>query len=280
MAHLQGVGDLEGVARAKAELAEKISSKGKVAVNGDDELLLKTVSAFRKEMITFGLGERNEVRADRIQSLGRDGVSFNLHYQDGSWTVRLSVPGLQNMFNALAAAAVSFCLDEPPEHIVEGLSGFVGVKGRFMVTSLPEHVILVDDTYNANPLSLKAALASIDSLIEESGRIIVGLGEMSELGDATVSAHQEAGRMVAELRPHFFLAMGEHAYEMVKGAVESGLPLDRTEVIETHDQMLRRIRDEMRNGDLIFLKGSREVGLEKVVEGLKSALAERTGREP
>jgi UDP-N-acetylmuramyl pentapeptide synthase len=67
---------------------------------------------------------------------------------------------------------------------------------------------------------------------------------------------------------------------MVKEAVESGLPLDRTEVIETHDQMLRRIRDEMRNGDLIFLKGSREVGLEKVVEGLKSAPAERTGREP
>lgn len=280
MAHLQGVGDIEGVARAKAELAEKISSKGKVAVNGDDELLLRTVSAFRKEMISFGLGERNRVRADRIQSCGLDGCSFNLHYQGESWTVRLSVPGLQNVFNALAAAAVAFCLHEPPEHIVEGLNAFVGVKGRFAVMSLPEHIILVDDTYNANPLSLKAALASIESLIEEEGRIIVGLGEMLELGDATVSAHREAGRMVAELRPHFFLAIGEHAHEMVKGAVESGLPLDRAEIIETHDQMLKKIRDEMRKGDLIFLKGSREVGLEKVVEGLKPTLEERTGREP
>ena len=173
MAHIEGLGDLQGVAKAKTELVEKISSKGEVVLNGDDELLLKTASGFGKQWITFGLGEKNDVRADGIRHLGVEGVSFDLLYRGDSRPVRLKAPGLQNVLNALAASAVSLCLETSFEHIVEGLADFAGLKGRFMVTSLPNGIILVDDTYNANPSSLTAALTSLGSLVNEERKIIV-----------------------------------------------------------------------------------------------------------
>jgi UDP-N-acetylmuramoyl-tripeptide--D-alanyl-D-alanine ligase len=270
MAHLEGLGDLDGVARAKWELAEKISASGTMVLNGDDELLMKKRALFQGEAFTFGLERKNDVSASGIRTLGRDGTTFDLHYQGESWRVMLRVAGLQNIVNALAAAAVGLCLKQPPTHIVEGLGRFEGMKGRFKVIPLPGEVVLVDDTYNANPSALKAALESVEALVDKGGRIIVGLGEMSELGLATIPAHQEAGRMVAELGAHLFLAMGEHAQEMTSAAVREGMPLDRVGVVTTHEEMRIRITEEMREGDLVFLKGSREVGLEKVVENLAS----------
>jgi UDP-N-acetylmuramoyl-tripeptide--D-alanyl-D-alanine ligase len=269
VAHLEGLGDLEGVAKAKVELVEKISSKGLIVLNGDDKLLMETAAPYQRETVTFGLEKKNDVSGARVQNLGREGVSFHVQYQGRSWAIRLGIPGLHNVINALAAAAVGLCLNEPPEYIVEGLGCFAGVKGRFMLVSLPGDIILVDDTYNANPSSLKAALDSVRALADRGDRIIVGLGEMMELGDAAAPAHQEAGRMVAEIGARYFLIMGEHANEMVKGAVESGLHRSKVEVVKSHNEMLRRIREEMRQGDLIFLKGSREMSLEKVADGLK-----------
>jgi len=273
MAHLEGVGDLEGVARAKTELVEKISPKGKVILNGDDSLLMKSAAPYKREVITFGLGEKNDVRVTDIRDSGRKGTLFSLRHKDRSWAVKLPVPGLHNVLNATAAASVGLCLNEPPEHILEGLRLFEGVKGRFVTSLLRQGAILVDDTYNANPSSLKASLASLRSLVKTGGRIIVGLGEMMELGDAAAAAHVQAGRRVAELGPYRFFAMGEHATEMVKGALESGVSSSRAQVVETHGEMAKGIGEGIREGDLIFLKGSRKMGLEKVVERLKAILS-------
>lgn len=272
-AHLEGLGSLEGVARAKAELIEKIPPTGKVVLNGDDELLLKTASTFGRQATTFGCGPLNDVRADNIQNLGRKGIRFDLVYSSRAWPARLRTPGLQNVSNALAAASICMNIDEPIENILEGLDRFGGVKGRFMVSSLQDNIVLIDDTYNSNPSSLMAALESVKSLADEDMQIIVGLGEMMELGDAAEISHLEAGSKIAELAPDCFLAMGEHARDMIKGAVEAGMPKSKARLAENHDEMLQVIRSEMREGCLIFLKGSRKMTLEKVVEDLKSTVA-------
>ena len=269
-AHLEGVGDIMGVARAKVELLEKISSDSQVILNGDDEVLMKASSPFRRKIITYGLGSGNEIRAEKIRNLGREGITFRLRYNGKSVAIRLRVPGLQNVVNALAASAIAICMNEPSEHIVEGLKNFGGIKGRFMLTPLSGGVTLVDDTYNSNPASLKVAIDSVKEMVENSGRVIVGLGEMMELGDETVSAHLEAGGMVAELGVYYFLAMGEHAQEMIKGAVQRGLPPERTQVVDTHREMEQKIREKMKDGDLILLKGSRKMGLENVSASLKA----------
>jgi UDP-N-acetylmuramoyl-tripeptide--D-alanyl-D-alanine ligase len=269
MAHLEGLGDIKGVARAKVELVGKISPGGRVILNGDDKLLMKTAAVYQKNAVTFGLGEHNDIRGTDLRNLGQEGSSFHLRYGGGSLAVKLNIPGIQNVLNALAAAAVCLSLHEPPEHIVEGLHGFTGVNGRFTLVNLGD-VSLVDDTYNANPSSLKAALESVGALVNKGGRIIVGLGEMMELGDAATKAHREAGRMVGALEVKRFLAMGEHAREMVEGALESGMHRDKAATVKTHDEMVEIIGNEMQQGDLIFLKGSRKTDLGKVVDSLKN----------
>jgi UDP-N-acetylmuramoyl-tripeptide--D-alanyl-D-alanine ligase len=268
-AHLEGLGHINAVARAKVELLEKMSEKSQAILNGDDELLVKAASPFQRKVTTFGLGPGNQIRADKIRSLGKEGTAFELRFSGQAHPVRLRVPGLQNVFNALAASAIALCLDESPDLILEGLSGFEGIKGRFMISHLPDGITLVDDTYNCNPASLKAALDSVKALVPGEGRLIVGLGEMLELGEETVPAHLEAGHMVAALGAFYFLAMGEHAAQMIEGAVSRGFPANRAVEVRSHEEMVQKIGDTMHEGDVILLKGSRRTQLEKVVEVLK-----------
>jgi len=270
-AHLEGLLDVEGVAKAKTELIEKISSGAQVVINGDDDVLMNRASMFHREKITFGLRGKNDVRATNIRDLGGEGIRFDLRYQDRFLPINLGVPGLHNLKNALAAGAVALCLNASFEDIVKGLEGFQGLGGRFRVNALGGGVTLVDDTYNANPSSLGVALDALRSLRCDSGRLIVALGEMMELGEATVTAHREAGRRVAGAGSHYFVAMGEHAREMKGGAVNAGMPKERVGIVETHDEMVKKLEDEMREGDLILIKGSRKMELEKVVEGLRFA---------
>jgi UDP-N-acetylmuramoyl-tripeptide--D-alanyl-D-alanine ligase len=269
MAHLEGVGSLDGVARAKTEMLGAIGSDRKVALWGDDDRLMKAAAAYERSVTTFGLGGTNQVRAEKIRNLGLEGMAFDLRFHGESWPVKLKTPGTQNVLNALAAASAAFCLGEPIENIISGLGRFAGVNGRFVVSRLPCGATLVDDTYNANPSSLQASLSSVGALAREGGRLLVGLGEMLELGHETVAAHLQAGREVAKLRPFRFLAMGEHAADMVKGALMSGMPSDRIKETATHEEMAAEIGAVMADKDLVFLKGSRRVGLDRVVLLLK-----------
>jgi UDP-N-acetylmuramoyl-tripeptide--D-alanyl-D-alanine ligase len=270
--HLEGLGDIQGVARAKVELVEKISQSARMILNGDDELLMKTAAGFGRRAVTFGTGWANDLRARNIRNLGREGLSFHLDHEGGTLPVRLRVPGTQHVFNALGAAAIAFSLEASPEQVTEGLEAFRGIPGRFTLSSLPGGMTLVDDTYNSNPFALRAAMESLRGL--KSGGVIVGLGEMMELGGETDSAHLEAGEMVAELSPEYFVAMGEHAGRMIEGALRKGFPKEKTRTAESHEEMAHVLRKVAREGDLIFLKGSRGVGLEKVGEILKGGAPE------
>jgi UDP-N-acetylmuramoyl-tripeptide--D-alanyl-D-alanine ligase len=271
--HLEGLGDILGVAKAKIEMLERISANAQVALNGDDELLLKVAEPFRRKIVTFGLKPRNDIRALDIRDLGTQGTVFQLQHQSQSFSVRLRVPGSQYIYNALAAAAIALKLQEPPEKIRQGLEAYEGVSGRFNLNYLPGEVILIDDTYNSNPYALKAALKALPPFIKGQGRLLVGLGEMLELGKETVPAHLEAGGMVAETQAFYFWAMGEHAKEMIAGAMEKGLPAARAETVDSHEEMIRKIKAVLQQGDVIFLKGSRRIGLDKVVAGLKEAVS-------
>lgn len=272
-AHLEGVGSLEGVARAKVELLEHISPKSPVILNGDDPLLLQVASGFRRNWISFGMGGDNDVKASNLEDLGAEGVSFDLEYRGLSWPIRLHLPGVHNVYNALGAAAVAFCLDESVEHITKGLARFRGVKGRFMVTRLPSEIVLVDDTYNSNPASLQAALDSLRSLSHGTLPVIVGLGEMMELGPEAPYAHEEAGRRVAEMGADFLVAVGEHASHVIQGARSAGMVGDRAQVVASHQEMVEAVRERAVTPCILFLKGSRRMELDKVVEDLRSALS-------
>jgi UDP-N-acetylmuramoyl-tripeptide--D-alanyl-D-alanine ligase len=267
--HLEGLGRLENVVRAKWELVENISPGGQVIINGDDRLLKNAAAAFGVDAMTFGMGSDNDVRGGEVRHLTSGGVAFTLFYRGKAWPVRLNVPGLHNVLNGLAAASAGFASGSSPEHIVKGLEMFQGMKGRFETTSLPNGITLVDDTYNANPASLKAVLDVLERMVQGGHRLIVALGDMKELGSESVSEHRMAGRRVARAGADYFVALGDYAPEMIKGAVEAGLPRKRTSRVGSRDEMVEKVAHMAQEGDLVFVKGSRMMGLEEVVQRLK-----------
>ncbi len=268
-AHLEGVGSIEGVARAKVELLEKMSPRAQAILNGDDRILMQAAAVFRMKSITFGQGLQNPVRAEKIRNLGREGFSFDIYWGGKSFSVRLRVPGFQNVYNALAAAAIALSMNLSTDRIQEGLVRFEGIKGRFKVVPLPDGSILIDDTYNSNPFSLRQALQSLGALRPQGTRVIVGLGEMLELGDEAVAGHVEAGEMVAEAGADWFLVLGDHAPEMIRGAVDKGFPRERAIRVKDHQGMGAKIMEVIKPGDLVFLKASRRTGLDRVADRLK-----------
>ncbi|MFC1824659.1 UDP-N-acetylmuramoyl-tripeptide--D-alanyl-D-alanine ligase [Thermodesulfobacteriota bacterium] len=272
-AHLEGLGSVRGVAKAKVELFEKMPMTSQALLNGDDVLLLEVASSLNRAFLTFGLGQRNDIRATKVLNRGIDGLSFELDYHGSAYPVRLRVPGTQNIMNALAASAVAYCLQEPVEHVAEGLNRFEGIEGRFRLIHLPDGSTLLDDTYNANPCSLKAAIDSLRSMVTNDGRVIIGLGEMLELGDETLNAHLEAGRLVAGLRPYYFLVMGDHAREMIEGALQIGMSKGQICLVNSPEEMALKIDEVLQSGDLILLKGSRRMGLERAAKNLLKAHA-------
>jgi UDP-N-acetylmuramoyl-tripeptide--D-alanyl-D-alanine ligase len=267
--HFEGVGDIYGVARAKTEMIEEIRPEAKVILFGDDKILMKEVTRFNREFFTFGLGPENDVTAEEIDTLNSGGLSYRLKYNNDSIPVRLEVSGMHNLINSLAAASVAICMNEKFENIAQGLLRFNGVKGRLVSDTLPDDVLLLDDTYNSNPSSLKAALLVAKERAGSTRSMIVGLGEMLELGGETEKAHIEAGRLVAETGARFLFAIGAHAQFMLRGALEAGFSKDRAIIVKSHHDMINSINDVMGKGDLVLLKGSRMMGLEKVVRGLK-----------
>jgi UDP-N-acetylmuramoyl-tripeptide--D-alanyl-D-alanine ligase len=272
-AHLEGVGSLDGVVKAKVELVQKISPSNPVILNGDNPRLMQAASMVRANCMTFGTAGENHVRASHVQDLGVRGVSFVLEYEGHSYTVRLQVPGIHNVWNALGAAAVALCLGEPQEHITNGLGRFGGVEGRFRVIPLSDDILLVDDTYNSNPSSLEAALDSLRGLSKGGLPIVVALGEMMELGAAAARAHEEAGRRVAEIEADYLVAMGEHASDVIRGARSAGLSKDRARAVASHGEMFQAIRERVLGPCILFVKGSRGVGLERIVEDLQFAFS-------
>lgn len=275
LAHLQGVMDLQGVARAKCEMMDRMRPETLMVLNGDDARLMDRAHPYGVHKVTFGLREENDVRAVDVQDQGLKGIQCTLVYRDDAWPARIRVPGVHNVSNALAAAAVAFSLGEPPESILHGLSTYAGVKGRFRIWALTGGITVIDDTYNANPSSLEAVLGSVTSWSGQWKRLIVGLGEMMELGGAAAASHEQAGKRVAKAGAGILFALGPHAPEMVQGAAGAGMSRKALRQVNSHDELIDGIAGAVGPDDVVLLKGSRKMGLEKVVEGLENVLGKR-----
>ncbi len=266
-AHLEGLGDLNGVIKAKGELLKMISKKSTVILNGDDELTSRLASTFPGPIITFGLGKMNQVRAGEIKKIGDCAQAFNIYIKGERVNVKIDLPGIHNVFNALGGAAIAFCLSISKELIAQGLGNFRPLKGRFEVIDLNGGIQIIDDTYNANPSSLMAALQTIKGLKKQG--LVVGLGEMLELGKETAKYHFDAGHLIAGMGTRYLVVLGEHGCQIIEGACKGGMDIDQTHLATTHIEMIDTIKTQVREGDVVFLKGSRKMALDKVVEVIK-----------
>ena len=259
-AHLAGFGDVAGVARAKGELFESLPLDGIGVVNADDpfaECWTRQLGA--RGILRFGLESPADVGAKFIPTAR--GSRITLATPRGDVVVDLALPGRHNVMNALAATAASLALGEPLTAVREGLEAMRPVPGRLCVRSLADGSVLLDDTYNANPGSLRAAL---EVLAARGGERWLVLGDMAELGDEERDFHREAGRLARERGVARLYGVGRLAAEAVDAFGSGGRHHP------SHDALVTDLRSDLRARSPItaLVKGSRSMGMECVVQAL------------
>lgn len=266
-AHLQSMGSVEAVAQAKGELLQRIQNGGLAVVNADDPRIASLHQNPSARRISFGI-KRGEVRAESIQSIGTDGQMFRLVTPKGRIDLKLKALGQHNIYNALAAAAGLLEL-VGLETIAEGLQAFVPYVGRFSLEPLSDNRLLIDDSYNANPASCAAALATLQE-IKGSRRTFVALGDMLELGKDELELHHKLGVQAASVADRLYL-LGSLTKETARAAAEAGLAAESIISATSHEEIAKDIIAHAGNDDLIMLKGSRGMKMEKIAALLRAA---------
>ncbi len=265
-AHLETLQGLEGVARAKGELFAGLQG-GTAVINLDDDRVARLPVANGVKKLTYGTSSEALVRGQNIIS-GEGTTRFDLCINEEVVTIILPIPGVHNVHNALAAAAAAFETKVPLAQIKAGLENFKPVQGRMNLTPLPCGGILLDDSYNSNPLSARAALAALANF-KGRGRRIAVLGDMLELGPDSEKLHESLGADSASV-VDLLVAVGRFGEHLQRGALVAGLNPDQVITVEDADAATAYLKEIQRSGDMILIKGSRGIGLDKVAVALKT----------
>ncbi|HZY01922.1 MAG TPA: UDP-N-acetylmuramoyl-tripeptide--D-alanyl-D-alanine ligase [Anaeromyxobacteraceae bacterium] len=271
-AHLEGLGSVEAVADAKAELYRGLPPGGIAVANADDARMLRRAQESGRHLITFarGRGRRGDVVLLEVLSHGEEGIAFLLGIGNREVEVRLSLVGEHNATNAAAAAAAAVALGCTDREIARGLSAVRPVGRRLRLEPLPSGVFLVDDCYNANPLSMGAALSTLAALsASRGGRPAAVLGDMLELGAAEAEAHRELGAAAARTGLSWLAAFGPRSRATFEAARAGGLADGAAFHTEDVAALTAFVKERLRPGDVLLVKGSRGMRLERLVEALR-----------
>jgi UDP-N-acetylmuramoyl-tripeptide--D-alanyl-D-alanine ligase len=267
-AHLGPMGSLEAIAQAKGELLDHVREGGTAVLNADDALVMAQRERFKGNALLFGLGEEAEVRATGIDTAA-SGTRFRLETPQAESDVSLALPGCHLVQDALCAAAATIACGalgvSPVEPIREALEAFRGVRGRTFLAELRGGVRLLDDSYNANPHSVAAALRALAQL-RGGARSIAVLGDMGELGDEAAALHAEVGRKAAGSGVDALLGVGPLSIHTVEAAHGAGLA--QVEHADDAPAAIEILRGWLREGDVVLLKGSRSMRMERISAAL------------
>ncbi|UCG10939.1 MAG: UDP-N-acetylmuramoyl-tripeptide--D-alanyl-D-alanine ligase [Deltaproteobacteria bacterium] len=278
-AHLAGLGTLEGIQAAKGELFAGMPSSATIVVNRDDPRVVALASTFSGRQVGYSAtGNLAEVVLDRVVGMDANGSRFLLKLGRGTQEIQLPMIGRHQLNNAVAAAAVAWSLGIPGNTIAEALLSFQPVEKRMQVLTLPGDIWVINDSYNANPGSMIAALETLNHLKQEA-RAVAILGDMLELGDESAALHREVGRVVAKQGTDHLMAMGERAVDLLAGAVESGMSDECITRGNTHADLALQVHRFASSGDWVLVKGSRKMQMEKVVEHLIEIRKGSPGKE-
>ncbi|MEV2189212.1 Mur ligase family protein, partial [Streptomyces sp. NPDC047966] len=273
-AHIGEFGGREQIARAKGELVESLPEEGVAVLNADDPLVRAMADRTRARVLLFGEAADAAVRAENVRLTKLGQPSFTLHTPTGCSTVTMRLYGEHHVSNALAAAAVAHELGMPVDEIALALSeaGTLS-RWRMEVTERPDGVTIVNDAYNANPESMRAALRALAAMGEaaraEGGRTWAVLGMMAELGDAALAEHDAVGRLAVRLNVGRLVAVGgREASWLQLGAYNEGSWGEESVHVSDAQAAVDLLRAELRPGDVVLVKASRSVGLERVAAAL------------
>jgi UDP-N-acetylmuramoyl-tripeptide--D-alanyl-D-alanine ligase len=263
-AHLGGFGSLDGVAQAKSELVDALEPEGWAVLAGDDERLRKFAARPNVRTLWYGRSLDNDLVATSVES--RHG---QLRFSVDGTRMTVAAWGRHHLTSALAAVAVGRIFGLCDSEIARGLSEFEPPPMRCQITRAGG-VTIIDDTYNASPVAMRAALELLRDF-DAPGRRIVICGDMRELGPAAGHLHRHLGDQVVTLcGADMLVACGDHATDVVDGALAAGMPRSRAVAVGSADELLAHFETEFEPGDVVLIKGSRALGMERLVELLSS----------
>lgn len=264
LCHLENLKTQEGILKAKSEIFLHMNPAGSVILNGDDPLLGQIKEVNKMTPLTFGLGQQNTVYACGVESRGLDGSSFVLCDRWGEYPVVTSLPGSHMVLNFAAAALVGNVLGLNHQEIQEGIAAAEPVSGRGRLIHT-DGLTVIDDCYNANPVSMKAA---IDLLVNADTRKVAILGDMFELGEDSARMHEETGTYAAQKGIDLLLCAGTQSKYMADGARRI-LPEGAVLYFQTAQELCEALAYCMKKGDSCLVKASHGMHYETIVQKLK-----------
>jgi UDP-N-acetylmuramoyl-tripeptide--D-alanyl-D-alanine ligase len=265
--HLSRIGTIEAVERAKGELVEALPADGVAVLNADDERVRRMANRTSAAVVTYGFADDADVRAEDVESAGAGGMRFTLITRRGRQAVSTPTLGRMAVHNALAGAAVGLEAGVPMDRVVAALAHGWSAPHRAALVEAGG-VTIVDDSYNASPGSVLAALEVLSGI---AGRRIAVLGEMLELGDEHESGHARVGAAAAPIVDRL-VVVGAGASGIGRGARDAGLAADRLIEVEDRNAALAALIDRLGPGDVVLVKASRGIELDLLVDDLRAAL--------
>ena len=265
-AHIEFFADQAAIAQEKSELIAALPSEGLAVLNSDDEWSRRIANRTRARVVWVGSGPDSTWRAENLQ-VATDGLSFLLRHNGSAAMVRLPVVNRVMVNNALLAAAVGRECGLTMDEIARGLEA-VQLPGARMQVVKAHGAWIINDAYNANPDSMKAALKALNDFPGATRRLAV-LGSMGELGRHATDLHREIGEFAARRNLAFLIAVGPHAEAYAKGAMAAGLSHNQIVAALDAEEATVALRPLIREGDVVLVKGSHFMGLERLVAAMK-----------
>ena len=264
LCHLEFLKSRDGILKAKTEIFDFLKPEGHVILNGDDDKLVTVEEVKGIKPVFFGIENHSGIWADEIKPEGLKGISCCIHTERGSFSVLIPIPGHHMVYNALAGTAVGLTYGLSLEEIKAGIESLQPVSGRFHIIETGKYTV-VDDCYNANPVSMKA---SLDVLTDAIGRKVAILGDMGELGEDEVEMHREVGVYAASRNLDLLLCVGELSQYMAEAAKHAA-PAKTILHFATKEEMLKELPKILQEGDTVLVKASHFMGFEDVVKELE-----------
>lgn len=263
VSHIEKLKSKMNIAKAKLEIVDGMKNDDILLLNADTEELWEKRHTLKTKVIYFGT-KRGDIKASNLVSLGKQGIIFDVVGKYGNFSCKVSLPGLHNVYNALVAIAIGLEMGISKEDICESLLEIKPPCQRLEFKKALSGALVVDDTYNASPDSVKASL-NILSDLDNSGKKVAILGDMLELGKYSQDAHKDVGKYAAS-KVDKLVTIGRYSEKMAEGAIEGNLNEDDIFIYYTVDEAMEQIEKIVKDCNIILIKASRALELERVTK--------------
>lgn len=268
--HLETLGSIENIAQAKCEVLEKLSKDEFAFINGDNELLLQTASNYSCQKYTFGYNQECDCIIIEVKT-NHNGMVIKAEIFGEQVVLDFPIPAPKLAINVVAAVGMAFRLGLPIDKIINNLASYKPAANRLIISHLPEGGLIINDTYNANPLSMEAALETGKQL-KDSRKYVAVLGDMYELGEYETEGHEKVGELAFKNGVNILIAVGSLAKHIAQGAMDAGMDLSSVHHFDNKPEALNYLKTQLDRTEVILFKASRGMQLETLIrDGLNGA---------